>query len=119
MIQAFTQQFFDTASFYTVTTSTTDGVQTKSETLLYDSIPCNLVERSKPFDLVNSPAQDEQFTNEWRCDVSSDYGGAARGDTVKITKDGDTREFVIKKKVVDTDFNGTIQFYKYFIEEKL
>lgn len=119
MTQAWINQFWDTATFKTISLSvSSSGQEKKAETTLYDSIPCNLVEMKSS--LKSNQGEVQDFTNQWRCDVASKYSDANRGDRVIVNQKGfsNTRNFIILKKVQDTDFNGNVLFYKYYLKEQ-
>jgi hypothetical protein len=115
MIELFAKQFHDTASFYTLSLSfNSSNQEVKNKTLLYSGIRCNLIERSQSMRFEGIQGEDEYFQNGWRCDVEPQYNGANRGDIVEANG----QEYVIKKKVVDTDFQGNDFCIKYHLEEK-
>lgn len=113
MTQIWEQQFHDVATFFTQTYSRDSfGQQSKTPTILYNSIPCSLRDLS-PGSVQRVAGLDEQYKNQWRVDVAKEFGDAVKGSRVDIN--GDT--YIIKKKVIDTDFNGNTAFFKYYIEE--
>lgn len=109
-----TEQFHDRATFYQISYETEKTQQKKVETVLYDCIPCNLVEREQPFSISADQGEQENIKYKRRCDVSGSYGGAERNDRVVING----RNFIILNKIADTDFSGNILFYKYDLQEK-